>query len=109
MVVELSDFTIDIMSAKAITGRTLSGAMDKIETRTPMEYLYQARDILKSPTAKRIENSVHNECPTTNNVAEYEVVIVRIRFTKALGTTNIKVHINSRLMANKISGNFISK
>ncbi len=60
-------------------------------------------------TGEKIEYSIHFEFQTTNNVAEYEALLSGIRLTRALGASKVHFYTDSRLVANQVRGDFVSK
>lgn len=122
--VELNDFTIAIVLSRSIKGQTIADFMAEISPRPKMNTkpenpwqisvngssastMYGAGSTI--PTSERIDYPVHFEFPATNNATEYEAIIAGEKLVRALGDTSIKVHTDSRLVANKILGNFSSK
>ena len=56
------------------------------------------RVILLSPEQDVLKYGVQLQFPTTNNEAEYEAVLTRLRIAKALGVRNLKLNSDSKLM-----------
>ncbi|GJS20363.1 reverse transcriptase domain-containing protein [Tanacetum coccineum] len=49
------------------------------------------------------------EFDASNNEAEYEALITRLRISKQIGVQNLSAKVDSRLVANQISGSYIAK
>ena len=56
------------------------------------------RVILLSPEQDVLKYGVQLQFPTTNNEAEYEAVLTRLRIAKALGVRNLKLNSDSKLV-----------
>lgn len=65
--------------------------------------------ILLSQTGQRIEHTIHFGFATKNIEAEYEAFITKIRIVNTIGSMNIKIYIDSWLIARQIKGEFIPK
>ena len=61
------------------------------------------RVILLSPEQDVLKYGVQLQFPTTNNEAEYEAVLTRLRIAKALGVRNLKLNSDSKLMVGQIT------
>ena len=59
--------------------------------------------ILLSPEQDVLKYGVQLQFPTTNNEAEYEAVLTRLRIAKALGVRNLKLNSDSKLMVGQIT------
>ena len=59
--------------------------------------------ILLSPEQDVLKYRVQLQFPTTNNEAEYEAVLTRLRIAKALGVRNLKLNSDSKLMVGQIT------
>ena len=51
-----------------------------------------ARIVLIRPKGEVLENSLHLSFPSTNNVAEYEALIARLRLAQKLEITQLIAH-----------------
>ena len=61
------------------------------------------RVILLSPEQDVLKYGVQLQFPMTNNEAEYEAVLTRLRIAKALGVRNLKLNSDSKLMVGQIT------
>ena len=59
--------------------------------------------ILLSPEQDVLKYGVQLQFPMTNNEAEYEAVLTRLRIAKALGVRNLKLNSDSKLMVGQIT------
>ena len=51
-----------------------------------------------TPEGDKIECMIHLDFPTTNNKAEYEILVVGLDLTKAAGAENMVVYCNSQVV-----------
>jgi ribonuclease HI len=49
------------------------------------------------------------EYATTNNEAEYEALLARLKMAKTLGATELDVHNNSQLVVGQVNGDYEAK
>lgn len=66
----------------------------------------RAKVILLSPECVEISYAVKLEFKATNNKVEYEAFIAGIRLALTLKAEEMKIRINSQLVANHLSGSF---
>lgn len=45
----------------------------------------------------------------TNNEAEYEVLITRLRIAKGVGVASLEVYCDSQLVVNQVKGDYVAK
>ncbi|XP_057482002.1 uncharacterized protein LOC130768918 [Actinidia eriantha] len=62
--------------------------------------------VLKSPEGAVFEQCLQFSFPTTNNEAEYEALIVGLRFTNKLGVHDLCIYSDSKLVVNQVMGKF---
>ena len=67
------------------------------------------RAILLSPKQDVLKYGVQLQFPTTNNEAEYEAVLTRLRIAKALGVRNLMLNSDSKLMMGQITKEYEAK
>ena len=51
-----------------------------------------------TPEGDKIECMIHLDFPTTNNKAEYEILVVGLDLTKAAGAENMVVYCDSHVV-----------
>ena len=61
--------------------------------------------ILVSPEGIIAEYALYFEFSVTNNGAEYEALITRLRIAKELGIDQLQVHSDSQLVVGQVNGN----
>ena len=61
---------------------------------------------LNSPEGDEIEFMVRLDFPTTNNEAEYKVLVTRLDLAKAIGATSVIVYCDSQVVASQVNGDF---
>ena len=59
--------------------------------------------ILTSPEGIIVEYTLHFEFPATNNGAEYEALIARLRIARELGVDRLQVHSDSQLVVGQVN------
>lgn len=64
---------------------------------------------LNSHDGEVIKQSFSLEFSTSNNEAEYEALIARLRLAKALGARRLKIHSNSQLVVNQVLSDYTVK
>jgi ribonuclease HI len=62
--------------------------------------------ILTDPSKNEYTYALKFNFPTTNNEAEYEALLSGLRIARKMGVQNIKVFVDSQLVANHINGSF---
>lgn len=62
--------------------------------------------ILTDPDKKEYTYALNFKFPTTNNEAEYEALLAGLRIARKIGVQNIKVFVDSLLVANQVKGIF---
>ena len=55
--------------------------------------------VLRTPKGDKIECMIHLDFPTTNNKAEYEVLVVGLDLTRAARAENMVVYCDSQVVA----------
>lgn len=64
---------------------------------------------MESPDGEEISYAVRLEFKTTNNQAEYEALIARLKLAQAVWTNKVKIRTNSQLVADHITEKFLPK
>ena len=62
--------------------------------------------VLYSLEEDEIECIIRLDFPTTNNEAEYEVLVTRLDLAKAIGATSVIVYCDSQVVASQVNGDF---
>ena len=57
----------------------------------------------------KLEHSFRLGFKASNNKAEYEALLIRLRIVLDLGTKEVEVYSDSRLMVNQVQGSFRTK
>nr|XP_027083762.1 uncharacterized protein LOC113706071 [Coffea arabica] len=65
--------------------------------------------LLTSPTREELTYALRFDFPTSNNEAEYETLLTRLRITHQMGVTAIKVRSDSQFVVNQIRGKYEAK
>ncbi|RDX85668.1 Retrovirus-related Pol polyprotein from transposon opus, partial [Mucuna pruriens] len=65
--------------------------------------------ILEGPTRAFIEQSLHFEFKASNNQAEYEALLARIKLAKEMGAKRLTVKSNSKLVTGQVNGDYQAK
>ncbi len=65
--------------------------------------------IIRSPEDDIIKQAIRLEYATTNNEAEYEALLARLKMAKTLGATELDVHNNSQLVVGQVNGDYEAK
>ena len=65
--------------------------------------------VLQSPEGDLVECTICLQFPTTNNEAEYEVVLLSLDLTKAAKTSLVVVHNDSQVIVGHINGDYKAK
>lgn len=63
---------------------------------------------LKTPTRELIEQSFQLGFKASNNEAEYETMVARLRLAKSLGASRVKVTSDSQLVVNRVNGEYVA-
>nr|GEZ14192.1 reverse transcriptase domain-containing protein [Tanacetum cinerariifolium] len=65
--------------------------------------------ILTNPKGMEYTYALRFRFDATNNEAEYEALIARLRTTKQMGVKNLQANVDSRLVANQVNGTYVAK
>ena len=65
--------------------------------------------IIRSPEGDIIKRAIRLQYTTTNNEAEYEALLARLKIAKTLGATKLDVHSNSQLVVGQVNGDYEAK
>ncbi|GJY12135.1 reverse transcriptase domain-containing protein [Tanacetum coccineum] len=65
--------------------------------------------ILTDPGGVEFTYALRFQFEATNNEAEYEALIAGLRIAKKIGVQNLKVNVDSKLVANQVNGTYIAK
>ena len=65
--------------------------------------------IFQSPKGNSIECAVHLQFLTTNNEAEYEVVLTGLNLAKVVGASLVVIHSDSEFIFGHINGDYEAK
>ena len=65
--------------------------------------------VLRTLEGDKIEYKIRLNFPTTNNKAEYEVLVAGLDLTKAAGSRNIVVYCDSQVITSQVNGNYECK
>ncbi|XP_075665867.1 uncharacterized protein LOC142635617 [Castanea sativa] len=65
--------------------------------------------VLQSPEGDKIECMVRLDFPTTNNEAEYEVLIAGLDLPKVVRAANMVNHYDSQVVTNQVNGDYECK
>ncbi|XP_076943274.1 uncharacterized protein LOC143613463 [Bidens hawaiensis] len=64
---------------------------------------------ITNPEGQHFTYAIHLEFKSTNNEAEYEALLARLRKAKKLGAQHLEAHVDSMLVANQIEGSYDAK
>lgn len=79
----------------------LDGASNNEENR--------ARLILIVPNGQRIKYALHLQFPATNNVIQYEVLILSLELVREVGAQVVNVFSDSQLLVRQVNGRYKAK
>ncbi|KAL8134261.1 hypothetical protein AgCh_009346 [Apium graveolens] len=65
--------------------------------------------ILKSPEGFKIQTAISFGFPTTNNQAEYEVLIAGLKLSRTLRIQNLKIYGDSQIVVKQTNGEYVAK
>ncbi|GJV10666.1 reverse transcriptase domain-containing protein [Tanacetum coccineum] len=65
--------------------------------------------ILTSPDGAEFTYALRFQFTASNNEAEYEALLVGLRIAAQMGVRNVRVSVDSKLMANQVLGTYIAK
>ena len=65
--------------------------------------------VLHTLEGDKIECMIHLDLPTTNNEAEYEILVAGLDLTKVARTENMVVYYDSQVITSQINGNYKCK
>ncbi|GJV93264.1 reverse transcriptase domain-containing protein [Tanacetum coccineum] len=65
--------------------------------------------ILTNPEGAEFTYALRFRYEATNNEAEYEALIARLRIAEEIGVKNLQANVDSRLVANQVNGTHIAK
>ncbi|GJS10547.1 reverse transcriptase domain-containing protein [Tanacetum coccineum] len=65
--------------------------------------------ILTNPKGMEFTYALRFRFDATNNEAEYEALIARLRIAKQMGVKNLQANVDSRLVANQVNGTYVAK
>ena len=68
-----------------------------------------ARVVLLSPEGDVVECMIRLDFPTTNNEAEYEVLVAGLDLARAAGATSVVIYCNSEVITNQVNGDYECK
>ena len=62
--------------------------------------------VLLSPEGDVVKCMVHLGFPTTNNEAEYEVLVVGLNLARATRATSVVIYCDSQVITNQVNGDY---
>ena len=65
--------------------------------------------MIQTSEGDKIQCMIRLDFPTTNNEAEYEVLVAGLNLAKAAGAESIVVHCDSQVVTSQINGNYECK
>ena len=65
--------------------------------------------VLLSPKGDVVECMIRLDFPTTNNEAEYEVLVAGLDLARAAGATSVVIYCNSEVITNQVNGDYECK
>ncbi|GKC42070.1 reverse transcriptase domain-containing protein [Tanacetum coccineum] len=65
--------------------------------------------ILTSPEGTEFTYALRSQFAASNNEAEYEALIARLRIATQMGVSNIQANVDSKLVANQVLGTYVAK
>nr|GEY35383.1 reverse transcriptase domain-containing protein [Tanacetum cinerariifolium] len=68
-----------------------------------------SRLILTNPEGIEFTYALRFKFGATNNEAEYEALIFRLRIAEQMGVKNLQANVDSRLVANQVNGMYVAK
>uniref|UniRef100_A0A2N9F6A6 RNase H type-1 domain-containing protein n=1 Tax=Fagus sylvatica TaxID=28930 RepID=A0A2N9F6A6_FAGSY len=98
-----------------LTNHPLRKAMNKPDAAGRLIQWSSTRDsggvgiVLKLPEGDTIKQAVRLQYPTTNNEAEYEALLARLKMAKILGATELDVLSDSQLVVGQVNGDYEAK
>ena len=122
---ELSEFDIQYESMKALKAQVLADFVTEMTSHNPpIGKKYKrtifvdgasssaesgARNLLENEEGVVVERSLTLYFPTSNNQAEYEALLARLRLVEDLGAREIQIFTNSQLVASQVQGGYQAK
>nr|GEW49111.1 reverse transcriptase domain-containing protein [Tanacetum cinerariifolium] len=89
--------------SKALRGPELNyTSMEKVDG-------FRVRLILTNPEGMEFTYALRFRGDATNNEAEYEALIYRLRIAEQMGVKNLQENVDSRLVANQVNGTHVAK
>jgi hypothetical protein len=121
--IELSEFDIDYRPRTAIKAQALADFIAEFTSKDDEQTSKwtvnidgsSTRDsggigiVLKSPEGDIIKQAVRLQYSTTNNEAEYEALLARLKMAKILGATELDVLSDSQLVVGQVNGDYEAK
>ncbi|GKA69189.1 reverse transcriptase domain-containing protein [Tanacetum coccineum] len=65
--------------------------------------------ILTNPKGMEFTYALRFRFDATNNKAEYEALIARLKIAEQMGVKNLQANVDSRLVANQVNGTYVAK
>ena len=62
--------------------------------------------VIQTPEGDKIECMIRLDFPTTNNEAEYEVLVASLDLAKATGAENMIIHCDSQVITSQVNGDY---
>nr|GEZ07396.1 reverse transcriptase domain-containing protein [Tanacetum cinerariifolium] len=124
--IELGEYVIHYRPRVSVTRQILADFIAEQLKEDSSDILMEAKEELPEPwilftdgfgagliltNLKRVEftYALRFRFDTTNNEAEYEALIVGLRIAEQMGIDNLYANVDSRLVANKVNGTYVSK
>ena len=121
--IELSEFDIQYCSRTAMNGQAVVDFVAKytqsegqgadglkqwiIHTNgSSNQYAGGASVVIQTPERDKVECMIQLDFPTTNNEAEYEVLMAGLDLVKTAGAGNVIVHCDSQVITSQINGEY---
>ena len=121
--IELSEFDIQYRPQTAIKGQVVSDFIaeftydeDKGAEESPQWSVHMdgssnrqaggAGVVLLSPEGDVVECMIHLDFPTTNNEAEYEVLVASLDLARAARATSVVIYCDSQVITNQVNGDY---
>ena len=101
----MAEFIVEFTQSKG-TGAKIAVQWSIHTDRSSNKRAGRAGVVIKTPEGDKIECMIQLDFPTTNNEAEYEVLVAGLNLAKAADTKNVVVHCNSQVVTSQINGNY---
>ncbi|GJV89691.1 reverse transcriptase domain-containing protein [Tanacetum coccineum] len=108
-VVELGDYDITFEPRNAVKGQVLADFITEMpDGEASSSKGSRAGSVLISPSGVEHTYALRLTFDSTNNEAEYEALLAMLRIAKRINIQRLEAKVDSKLVANRINGNYIA-